>query len=150
MLGDFMNKEEYKKMVEKHTPKEPRLRNIGVAFLVGGFIGFIGEFLIFMLTESFGMSQSVAGVYTCLIIIGGASLLTAFGFFDNWVTKCKCGLIIPTTGFAHSVTSSALDYKKDGLITGLGSNFFKLAGSVILYGVISAFILVIVRVVIGG
>ena len=68
-----MNKEEYKKMVEKHTPKEPRLRNIGVAFLVGGFIGFIGEFLIFMLTESFGMSQSVAGVYTCLIIIGGAS-----------------------------------------------------------------------------
>ena len=103
-----------------------------------------------MLTESFGMSQSVAGVYTCLIIIGGASLLTAFGFFDNWVTKCKCGLIIPTTGFAHSVTSSALDYKKDGLITGLGSNFFKLAGSVILYGVISAFILVIVRVVIGG
>ena len=145
-----MNKDEYKKLVEKHTPKEPRLRNIGVAFLVGGIVGFIGEFLIYMLTSSFGMSESIAGVYTCLIIIGSASLLTALGFFDNWVNKCKCGLIIPTTGFAHSVTSSALDYKKDGLITGLGSNFFKLAGSVILYGVISAFILVIVRVIIGG
>ena len=145
-----LNKEEYKKLVEQHPPKEPRLRNIGVAFLVGGIIGFIGEFLIFMLTESFGLSETIAGIYTCLIIIGSASLLTAFGFFDNWVTKCKCGLIIPTTGFAHSVTSSALDYKKDGLITGLGSNFFKLAGSVILYGVISAFVLVIVRVVIGG
>lgn len=150
MLGDNVNKEEYKKLVSKHTPKEPRLRNIGVAFVVGGFIGFIGEFLMYMLTESFGLSQSVAGIYTCLIIIGSASLLTALGFFDNWVSKCKCGLIIPTTGFAHSVTSSTLDYKKDGLITGLGSNFFKLAGSVILYGVISAFILVIVRVVIGG
>ena len=77
-------------------------------------------------------------------------LFTALGIFDNWVTTCKCGLIIPTTGFAHSVSSSVLEYKKDGLITGLGSNFFKLAGSVILYGIISAFLLVIVRLVIGG
>ncbi len=113
-------------------------------------MGFIAEFIIFLLTNSFGMSEVDAGTWSCLIIIGGASVLTALGFFDNWVTKCKCGLIIPTTGFAHSVTSSALDYKKDGLITGLGSNFFKLAGSVILYGVISAFFLVIVRVVISG
>ena len=77
-------------------------------------------------------------------------LIYSFRFFDNWVTTCKCGLIIPTTGFAHSVSSSALDYKKDGLITGLGSNFFKLAGSVILYGIISSFILVIVKVIISG
>ena len=69
---------------------------------------------------------------------------------DNWVGKARCGLIIPTSGFAHSVASSALDYKKDGLVTGLGANFFKLAGSVILYGIISAFLLVIVRVVISG
>ena len=144
-----MNKDEYKKLVTKHSPKEPRLKNILVAFFVGGTVGFIGEFLIFILQESFGMSVSLAGIWTCLIIIGASSLLTALGFFDNWVSKCKCGLIIPTTGFAHSVTSSALDYKKDGLITGLGSNFFKLAGSVILYGIISSFILVIVRVVIG-
>ena len=144
-----MTKEDYKKLVKKHTPKEPKLRNIVVAFFVGGLIGFFGEFIIFMLQESFGMSKVIAATWTCLIIIGTASILTAFGFFDNWVNKCKCGLIIPTTGFAHSVTSSALDYKKDGLITGLGANIFKLAGSVILYGVISAFILVIVRVVIG-
>lgn len=62
----------------------------------------------------------------------------------------NCGLIIPTSGFAHSVASSALEYKKDGLITGLGSNFFKLAGSVILYGIISSFILVIVRLILVG
>ena len=57
---------------------------------------------------------------------------------------------MPTTGFAHSVASAALDYRNDGLITGLGSNFFKLAGSVILYGVISAFFLVIVKVICCG
>lgn len=145
-----MTKDDYKKLVKKYTPKEPKLRNIVVAFFVGGFIGFIAEFLIYMLQESFGMSKVIAGSWTCLIIIAISSILTAFGFFDNWVNKCKCGLIIPTTGFAHSVTGSALDYKKDGLITGLGSNIFKLAGSVILYGVISAFIFVVIRVVING
>lgn len=146
----IVNIEEYKEMVSKHTPKEPRLRNIIVAFLVGGTIGFIGEFIIYILKNSTNISGVEAGIWMALIIVMVSSLLTALGFFDTWVSKCKCGLIIPTTGFAHSVSSSALDYKKDGLITGLGSNFFKLAGSVILYGIISAFILVVVRVLIGG
>ena len=145
-----MNKEDYKKLVKKHTPKEPKLRNIGVAFLVGGLIGLFAEILIFVIKHCFSVSVVVAGLITALIVIFLSSLFTALGFFDNWVNRCKCGLIIPTTGFAHSVASSALEYKKDGLITGLGSNFFKLAGSVILYGIISAFILVIVKVIFGG
>lgn len=145
-----MNKEDYKKLVKKHTPKEPKLRNVGVAFLVGGLIGLFAEILIFVIKHCFSVSVVVAGLITALIVIFLSSLFTALGFFDNWVNKCKCGLIIPTTGFAHSVASSALEYKKDGLITGLGSNFFKLAGSVILYGIISAFILVIVRLILGG
>lgn len=145
-----MNKEDYKKLVKKHTPKEPKLRNVGVAFLVGGLIGLFAKILIFVIKHCFSVSVVVAGLITALIVIFLSSLFTALGFFDNWVNKCKCGLIIPTTGFAHSVASSALEYKKDGLITGLGSNFFKLAGSVILYGIISAFILVIVKVIFGG
>lgn len=145
-----MNKEEYKELVKKHTPKEPRLKNMGVAFLVGGFIGFMAEFLVNLLVTSFAFSESDASLWVTLGIIFLATLFTALGFFDTWVSKCKCGLIIPTTGFAHSVASSAIDYKRDGLITGLGSNFFKLAGSVILYGIISSFILVIVRVIISG
>ena len=145
-----MNKEDYKKLVKKHTPKEPKLRNVGVAFLVGGLIGLFAEILIFVIKHCFSVSVVVAGLITALIVIFLSSLFTALGFFDNWVNKCKCGLIIPTTGFAHSVASSALEYKTDGLITGLGSNFFKLAGSVILYGIISAFILVIVKVIFGG
>lgn len=145
-----MNEEDYKKLVKKHTPKEPKLRNVGVAFLVGGLIGLFAEILIFVIKHCFSVSVVVAGLITALIVIFLSSLFTALGFFDNWVNRCKCGLIIPTTGFAHSVASSALEYKKDGLITGLGSNFFKLAGSVILYGIISAFILVIVKVIFGG
>jgi len=145
-----MNKEDYKVLVKKHTPREPKLRNFGVAFLVGGLIGLLAEVISMILKNCFAFSTVEAGLIVALIVIGVASLFTALGFFDSWVSKCKCGLIIPTTGFAHSVSSSALEYKRDGLITGLGSNFFKLAGSVILYGIISAFLLVIVRLVIGG
>jgi len=94
-----------------------------------------------------GLSRANSFIWLCIILIFIGCFLTSLGFFDNWVSKFKAGLIIPTTGFAHSISSSALDYKKDGLITGLGANFFKLAGSVILYGILSAFILLIVRVI---
>ena len=145
-----MNKDEYQKLVKKYEPKENKLQNVIYAFLIGGLVGFMSEGLIVLLMNFFELSRTLAGAWTCLIIILAASLFTALGFFDNWMTKAKAGLLIPTTGFAHSVSSSALDYKKEGLITGLGSNFFKLAGSVILYGILSAFILVIVKVIIGG
>ena len=145
-----MNKEEYQKLVKKYEPKENKFENVIYAFLIGGLVGFMREGLIVLLMNFFELSRTLAGTWTCLIIILAASLFTALGFFDNWMTKAKAGLLIPTTGFAHSVSSSALDYKREGLITGLGSNFFKLAGSVILYGILSAFILVIVKVIIGG
>ena len=79
-------------------------------------------------------------------MIATISLITAFGKADNLFVKFKCGLIIPITGFAHSIASSIIDYKKEGLIN-IGSNTFKLAGSVILYGIVSAIILTIIKVV---
>lgn len=145
-----MNKEEYQKLVKKYEPKENKVENAIFAFLVGGVVGFIVEGIIVVLMNLYDLSRVDASVWTTLFVIFTASLFTALGFFDNWMTKGKAGLLLPTTGFAHSVTSSALDYKKEGLITGLGSNFFKLAGSVILYGILSAFVLVIVKVIIGG
>ena len=145
-----MNKDEYKKLVKKYEPKENKLQNTIYAFLIGGFVGFVAEGLIQILMNMYHLSRVTASTWTCLIIIFSASLFTALGFFDNWMSKAKAGLLLPTTGFAHSVQSSALDYKKEGLITGLGSYFFKLAGSVILYGILSAFVLVIVKVIIGG
>lgn len=145
-----MEKEEYKKLVNSKKPKEPKLQNAIIAFLVGGCLGFFCEGLSALFVMWFGISKTVSYSIICLLMILIASLFTALAFFDDWVVKAKCGLIIPTTGFAHSVTSSALEFKKDGLITGLGANLFKLAGSVILYGVVSAFFLCILRVIING
>lgn len=145
-----MNKEEYQELVEKMSPKEPKLRNAVVAFLVGGSVGFIGEVIVKILMESFGLSRVDSCAWLAFILILFASFMTAIGKFDNWVTKAKCGLIIPTTGFAHSVQSAALDYKKEGFITGIGANMFKLAGSVILFGIVSSFFLVLLRVMLYG
>jgi len=143
-----MNREEYKQLVKQLTPKENKLKNAAIAFLVGGLVGFVGEIIINILINSFKLEMAVACTWLAVIVIFIASLFTALGFFDNWVTKTKAGLIVPISGFAHSVTSSAMDYKKDGMISGLGSNFFKLAGSVILYSMIAAFLLSVIKVVI--
>jgi len=142
-----MNKDEYKKLVSSLTPKENKAKNTILAFVSGGLIGVFGELFIFVLTNFGGVSRSISFVWLCITLIFLGSFLTALGFFDNWVSKLKAGLIVPTTGFAHSIMSSALDYKKDGLITGLGANFFKLAGSVILYGILSSFILLMIRMI---
>ena len=142
-----MNKDEYKKLVDSLTPKENKIKNVLLAFLSGGFIGLFGEIVIYVLMNFIGLSRANSFIWLCIILIFIGCFLTSLGFFDNWVSKFKAGLIIPTTGFAHSISSSALDYKKDGLVTGLGANFFKLAGSVILYGILSAFIFLMIRMV---
>ena len=142
-----MNIDDYKKIVNKYYPSENKIKNALLAFISGGIIGIISV-IIFNILNYFKISNS--NIYTIVILILLASILTALSIFDNLVEKFKCGIIIPITGFAHSMTSSAIDYKKDGFIQGIGSNTFKLAGSVILYGTVSAFILTIVRVIING
>lgn len=145
-----MNKDEYQKLVKQYTPKEPKLRNAIVAFLVGGSIGFLGEVFVKILMESFGLSHVDSCAWLAFVLILFACFMTAIGKFDNWMAKAKCGLLIPTTGFANSVQSAALDYKKEGFVTGVGSNTFKIAGSVIVAGIISAFFLVLLKVVLYG
>lgn len=80
-----------------------------------------------------------------IVWIVASSLLTGLGKFDTIVDYLKMGVIIPITGFAHSVSASSLEYKSEGFITGIGANYMKLAGSVILYGIIAATILALVR-----
>ena len=145
-----MDKKSYKKIADMHKAEENRVGNAITAFVVGGIVGLLGEAIIEGLCCISHISMTDASTYMIIIMIFVASLSTALGFFDKLVTKFKAGLLIPITGFAHSMTSAALDYRKEGPIYGLGSNIFKLAGSVILYGIISAFLLTIVKVVFYG
>ena len=140
-----MRNTKYENIALRHKAVEKRGENAFLAFMSGGFMGMIAEGIIEFLIFQFHMSRVDAATFMIVIFIFFASLFTALGFFDNWVKKLKCGLIIPITGFAHSMTSSSLDYKKEGLIYGIGSNMFKLAGSVIIYGIVSAWFFGLIR-----
>ena len=140
----------YDTIADLHKAPENKLKNALIAFICGGVMGFIAELIIESLCNWFSISRNDSAIYMITFFIFIACLFTALGFFDKLVTKFKCGLIIPITGFAHSVMSSSLDYKNEGPIYGIGSNMFKLAGSVILYGVVSAFVFGLIRYLIGG
>ena len=144
-----MKSTKYNKIADKHVASENRIMNAFLAFVVGGLVGLLGEGIIEVLCVCFHLSRSVSATFMIMIFIFIASLSTALGFFDKLVVKFKCGLLIPITGFAHSMTSAALDYKSEGPVYGMGSNIFKLAGSVILYGVVSAWFFGMIRYVIG-
>ena len=146
----IMDKKSYKKIADMHKAEETRGKNALVAFIVGGIVGMLGEGIIEILCCRYHISRKEASTFMIIIMIFIASLSTALGFFDKLVTKFKCGLLIPITGFAHSMTSAALDYRKEGPIYGIGSNIFKLAGSVILYGVVAAWFFGMIRFLIGG
>lgn len=145
-----MEKREYQELVKNTTPKPRKLTHSILAFLSGGILGSICEIFRALLVNYYNFKNSDAVSIVIFTLIVLSCFMTAFFDFDKWVVKFKAGLIIPITGFAHSIQSSSMDYKKDGLITGLGANFFKLAGSVILYGMVSAFILSILKVVFYG
>ena len=145
-----MKQQKYELIAKEHQAENTKLKNAVIAFLIGGLIGMLGEGLIELLYNIFHMSRNNAGTIMIVIMIFIASLSTALGFFDKLVTKFKCGLLIPITGFAHSMTSAALDYKREGPIYGIGSNIFKLAGSVILYGIVAAWFFGMIRYLLGG
>ena len=145
-----MINKKYDEIVERHKPTEQRSKNSLIAFLIGGLVGAIGEGLIQIYCSIWHISRTVSSVYMVITLIFIAALATAIGFFDKWVNFARCGLLIPITGFSHSMMSAALEYKREGPIFGIGSNTFKLAGSVIVYGVVSAWTFGLIRLIIGG
>ena len=145
-----MEKNKYKELYKKHIPKENRLLNGLIAFIVGGIMGMLGQFLIDIYSYYLEIPSKDAATFMIITLVFLGCLLTSLGFFDKMVTFCKCGLIIPITGFAHSMMSAALEYKREGMVTGLGASMFKLAGSVIIFGVVSAYLFGLLRIIIMG
>lgn len=142
--------DKYLDIVDKHTPREDRLKNALVSFIVGGILGCLSELLLRSYMIWFSLPRKEAGVVVILTLIIIASVLTAFGVFDVCMAKFKSALIIPITGFAHSMTAAALEYRKEGLVLGIGANIFKLAGTVILYGIVSVYIFGLIRLLVMG
>lgn len=140
-----MNNEEYDKLIKEVIVEDNIFKNMIISFFSGGLIGLIGEILYkaFMNYFHYSSSDSYLMVFIVFIVLG--SILTGLGFFDKILSFCKCGLIVPSTGFANAMTSSAMDTRSEGFVKGIGSSMFKLTGSIILYGIVFGIIFGLIR-----
>lgn len=144
-----MDTKEYKTIASKHEPARPVFKNCIRAFLVGGTICLIGECIQKAFMAGFDMSQKDAASPTVAVLILTSVILTCFGVYDKLAQFAGAGSAVPVTGFANSMCSAALEHRSEGLVLGVGANMFKLAGSVIVFGVVAAFIIGIIYAFLG-
>lgn len=134
-----MTPSEYNEYVKKKSPPSPMGTNILKAYFVGGLICCIGQAINDGFTLA-GMDSKTASMATsiCLILIG--VLLTGLQVYDKIAKFAGAGTLVPITGFANSVASPAIEFKAEGLVTGLGAKMFTVAGPVIVYGLAASVI----------
>lgn len=134
-------KQEYAKYVKEVTPTH----NLGLqmlkAFLMGGLICVLGQFLLNTGMERFGLEQEEAGSWCSLILVFLSVLLTGLNIYPKLVKWGGAGALVPITGFANSVAATAIEYKAEGQVFGIGCKIFTIAGPVILYGMFSSWLL---------
>ena len=134
----------YQKLLEERQLKKKYFKNALFSFIFGGIISLFGQ-LILEIFKNFDVNDKEAITYMLLIVIFIAILLSGFGIYDKIGQVAKCGTVIPVSGFANSMASSAMEYKPEGFILGVGANTFKLAGTVIVFGVFSAFVVATIK-----
>ena len=134
-----LSSEEYKKMGEKAIPKTKSARNLTGAFLIGGTICLLGQFLLNFYLD-LGLSTPAASSACSITLIGISAVLTGFGIYDNIAKFGGGGTLVPITGFANAVVSPAMEFKSEGFVLGLGVKIFSIAGPVIVYGVLASVI----------
>lgn len=135
----------YEQIVDRHRPAPPLIRNMVRAFLVGGSICLIGQVVQTLFVRFGNFSIVDSGNPTVAIMVLLSVVTTAFGVYDQFAQWAGAGSAVPVTGFANTMASAAMEHRSEGWVAGIGGNMFKLAGPVVVYGVVSAFVVAIVR-----
>ena len=133
----------YTTYIKKITPTKSLLLNMLKAFIVGGLICTLGQLITNILTE-YNLSKDDVAAYTNIILILLAVIFTGLGLYSKLGEFSGAGSLVPITGFANSVAASAIEFKKEGQVFGIGCKIFTIAGPVILYGLFSSWILGII------
>ena len=124
-------------MVREASPRSPLLKDCIWAFCVGGSICLLGEILNTLYCRAgFTLSDAAALTSATLIVLSG--ILTALGWYQKLASKAGAGTLVPITGFANSVVSPAIEFRSEGLVTGVGARMFIIAGPVIVYGMLAS------------
>lgn len=142
-------KKAYQKLVDQTSPKPHLFKNCLWAFGVGGLICCIGQVINDVLMYNAGLSKDTSATFTSIILVFLGALLTGLDLYDSIGKKAGAGSVVPITGFANSVVSPAIEYKKEGYVFGVGAKIFTIAGPVILYGVLSSVIVGLIYFMVG-
>lgn len=135
----------YQQLQQKHELKRPVLKNCIKAFWVGGIICVIGQAVSYFYIYFFDFTEQNVGNPTVATMVFLSMLLTGFGIYDRLGQFAGAGSAVPVTGFGNAVISAAIEHRTEGFVLGVGGNMFKLAGSVILFGVFSAFVVALIK-----
>ncbi|MCC8045898.1 MAG: stage V sporulation protein AC [Clostridiales bacterium] len=133
--------EEYQKYVKEVTPTHSLALNMCKAFVTGGAICVIGQLLLNFGSSFFDFDKETAGSWCSLMLVLISVILTGFGIYPRLAKFGGAGTLVPITGFANSVASPAIEYKKEGQVFGIGCKIFTIAGPVILYGLFTSWVL---------
>lgn len=142
-----ISNEEYLQQVKDQAEKSPIIKNICFAFLIGGFICCIGQFIT-NTCMCYGIEQKDASAISTVILIFIGAFLTAVNLYSKIGKYAGAGSVVPITGFSNSIVAPAIEFKSEGFILGLGSSMFKIAGPVLVYGIFTSFIIGIIYYVI--
>lgn len=132
---------EYNEYVKQVTPTHSLPLNMAKAFVTGGIICIIGQFILNIAANSFGLDKETAGGWCSMILVLLSVLLTGFNIYPSIANWGGAGALVPITGFANSVAAPAIEFQKEGQVFGIGCKIFTIAGPVILYGIFTSWVL---------
>lgn len=141
--------QKYQQFAKEKEPKRPVLKNCLRAFFAGGSICLVGQGIQEILVHFFYYDEQKVGDPTVAILILIAVILTSLGIYDKFGQWAGAGSAVPVTGFANSMSSTAIEHRSEGIVLGVGGNMFKLAGSVIVFGTVAAFFIAIIHLILG-
>ena len=136
-----LNKKAYDEYIKKITPDNELGSDMLHAFVTGGIICTVGQASVMLMMKYLGMEKEAAQTWMLIELILASVLLTGFGIYPKIVKWGGAGALVPITGFANSVVAPAIEYKAEGHVFGIGCKIFTIAGPVILFGVLTSWIL---------
>lgn len=132
---------DFQNYVNQISPKTNLTLQMGKAFIMGGIICCFGQLIVNTAMNQFGIDKDTAASWCSMLLILCSAVLTGFNQYGKLVKWGGAGALVPITGFANSVVSSAIEYKTEGQVFGIGCKIFTIAGPVILYGIVTSWAL---------
>lgn len=140
-LSQKEKEQKYQEHVKEVTPKYSMVLRMLKAFVMGGLICVIGQCILNYATNACGLDKETAGSWCSMLLVLVSVLLTGFNIYHKLVEWGGAGALVPITGFANSIASAAIEYQKEGQVFGIGCKIFTIAGPVILYGILTSWVL---------